>query len=215
MRTLAIASLLAALFAAASPAVGQADADAPGIQVEYYNGWMRVTLEGSYAGAYYQVWRSGEPAGEFQPLMANYALCTGDCSILVQDAVPGRTYEYRFDVLLGDTFTRYGPFSVTVPNTPVGVRMFPNPARGAARVDLSLPGDRRTDAPLDATVRLIDVRGRTVRTLFAGPAERGVTTIDWDGRGDGGRSIVSGVYYLRLASPLGTRVTRVVLFGGR
>jgi hypothetical protein len=188
-------------------------ADEPGIHVEYYNGWMRVTLEGSYAGASYQVWRADEPAGSFQPLMADYVLCTGDCSILVQDALAGRTYSYRFDVISGQTFRSYGPFLVTVPNTPHGLALFPNPVRGAAQIDLSLPGDRRSDPPLESTVELFDARGRAVRTLHAGPAERGVTPIAWDGKGENGRTLVSGVYFLRLRSPLGTTVSRAVLIG--
>jgi hypothetical protein len=214
MKALGVASFVVlALTAgfAGSPRVARADG--PGVDVDYYNGWMKVTLEGSYAGAYYQVWRSGEPAGVFQPLMAEYALCTGDCTVLVQDALAGRTYAYRFDVLVGQTFTSYGPFLVTVPDTPFGVRLFPNPARGAAQVELSLPGDRRTDAPLSATVELFDARGRLVRTLLDGSAERGVTSLAWDGRGEGGRALGSGIYFLRVVSPLGTRVERAVLVG--
>jgi hypothetical protein len=211
MRALAFVLALAFAFAVGSPATPAA-AD-PGVRVEYFNGWMRVTLEGSYAGSYYRVWRANEPAGEYQPLASDYTLCTGECSILVQEAVPGRTYAYRFDVLQGTTFTSYGPFLVTVPDTPAGVRMWPNPARGAATIDLALPGDRRTDAPLATTLRLLDARGRLVRTLHDGATERGVTSLAWDGRGARGESLGSGVYFLRLDSPLGTRLTRVVLLG--
>ena len=44
---LALALVAAAVFARPAPA----DPSSPGIHVEYYNGWMRVTLEGSYAMA--------------------------------------------------------------------------------------------------------------------------------------------------------------------
>ncbi len=208
MRTL-LAVLLLAI--ASTPAL--ADPVNPGIEVEYHNGWMRVTLEGTYAGTYYRVFRADEPAGEFNPLQAEYTLCTGDCSVLVQDALAGRTYSYRFDLLIGDAFVSYGPYRVTVPEASAGVRMLPNPARSTASIELSLPGDRRSDAQLETSVQLLDARGRVVRTLHRGPVERGVSALAFDRRGEGGEALASGLYFLRVSSPLGRRVERIVLLG--
>jgi hypothetical protein len=213
MRTQVLASLAVLAAALVPPRAAGADPLQPGIEVEYHNGWMRVTLEGSYAGSYYRVWRADEPAGEFNALHAQYTLCTGDCSVLMQDALAGRTYSFRFDLLVGQEFVSYGPFLVTVPEAPAAVRMVPNPARGEARIELTLPGDRRADEPLETTLQVVDARGRFVKTLHQGPVERGTTAIAWDRRGKRGETLTSGVYFLRLRTPLGQRLERVVLLG--
>lgn len=204
MRRLLIASLLAAALAGAP-----AHAD-PAIDVRYDDGLLRVTLAGSYAGRWYQVWRAGEPAGTFDPLASDYTLCTGDCFLTDLDAVPGRTYFYRFDLLgPGEQVVSYGPYAVTVPDTPVGARVWPNPSRGAARVELSVPG-ARGDAAVAAEARLLDLQGRTVRLLFSGTLARGVTPVAWDGRGSDGRPLRAGLYFVRLATALGSSTTRLV-----
>ena len=52
--------------------------------------------------------------------------------------------------------------------------------------------ERRVERARDAE---LDVRGRRVRTLDAGPGLSGLVT--WDGRDDGGRRVPSGVYLAR------------------
>jgi agmatine deiminase len=45
---------------------------------------------------------------------------------------------------------------------------------------------------------VLDVRGRVVRRLLQGTCPAGATTIDWDGRDDGGRPLAAGTYLFRL-----------------
>lgn len=202
--------LLPFLLAALSAAPAQAD---PAVDVRYDDGLLRVTLEGSYAGRFYQVWRAGLQSGPYDPLSAQYTLCTGDCFLYDARAVPGQTYWYRFDLLDDEGGVRsYGPYAVTVPDTPLGARVWPNPSKDAARIDLSVPGSPRDDAPLAAQARILDLQGRTVRLLHAGELRRGVTSIAWDGRGDDGQTLRAGVYFVRLATPLGASTARLVRF---
>jgi hypothetical protein len=183
----------------------------PGIAVRYDDEVLRVTLDGSYAGIYYQVWRSADPGGRYAPLSYQLTLCTGDCYLTDRDVTPGQTYFYRFDLHAPDgTIVSFGPYPVSVPDHPVAAQVWPNPSRGPARVDLSLPGSTRRDAPVRADARVLDLQGRTVRLLFEGPLSRGVTSLTWDGRGDSGRLLDPGVYFLRLKSALGTSTTRVI-----
>ncbi len=185
----------------------------PAISVNYHDGLLRVTLAGSYAGTYYQVWRSGELVGQYDPLASELTLCTGDCFLVDQEAIPGKTYYYRFDLhAAAGGIVSYGPYAVTVPDTPVGARIWPNPSDGRARIELSVPGSSRRDAPLQAEARLIDLQGRTVRVLFSGPLARGVTPVAWDGRDGAGRQLRAGIYFLRLTTPLGASTTRIVRF---
>jgi hypothetical protein len=182
----------------------------PGIAVRYDGGILRVTLEGSYAGAQYRVFRSDGAAADFAPLGPDDVLCTGECYALDLRAEPGATYQYRFDLFFGDGGTAsFGPYTVTVPVLPLGVRLWPNPLRGAAQVELALPGSRFGD-PAFADVRVLDARGRTVRVLSNGPAYRGKTLLSWDGRDANGRRLVPGAYFVRATGPLGTALSRFV-----
>lgn len=204
-RLLFSALLLAAL--AATPSHAE-----PGVRVDYRDELLRVTLEGNYGGAYYQVWRSGDLVGVYSPLASQFTLCTGDCFLTDLRVRPGETYYYRFDIQDPATgrITSYGPFAVLVPDTPLAARISPNPSRGPATIEYSLPGSARSDAPLDVDARLLDLQGRTVRLLHSGPLPRGVTSGVWDGRGDGGQTLATGIYFLRVATPLGVSLSRVV-----
>lgn len=208
MRRILTACLLL-LILAATPALAD-----PGVQVRWFDGWLRVTLDGSYGGAYYQVWRSDGAVTNLRPMLSQYTLCTGDCFLTDLEAVPGRTYWYRFDLQVpgGGSSISYGPYAVTVPDTPVGVRVGPNPSSGEVRVELSLPGTNRTDAPLAVDARVLDLQGRTVRVLQAGMMRRGATSLTWDGRDAAGAALPAGLYFVRYVTPVGSataRVTRV------
>jgi len=206
MRRLSMVILLAALTAA--PAFAD-----PGITVDYRDGSLRVTLAGSYAGTFYQVWRSGEMVGEYDPVFAQRTLCTADCFLADHEAIPGETYFYRFELYPPEGgLVSYGPYPVTVPNTPIAASIRPNPSNGAAQLQLSIPGHRRLDSPLRVDARLIDIQGRTVRRVYAGELQRGVTSLAWDGRDDAGTPLDAGIYFLRMATPIGNSITRIVRF---
>ncbi len=51
-----------------------------------------------------------------------------------------------------------------------------------------------------ASLRIYDVRGALVRTLFDDTREAGPGTASWDGRDDAGRVVASGVYLCRLTA---------------
>lgn len=204
--------LLALLFLLASLAPAPASAD-PGIDVYYRDELLRVTLNGTYSGSYYQVWRSGELVGQYNPLGSDYTLCTGDCYLTDLQVRPGQTYYYRFELQApdGQSYT-YGPYAVVVPDTPLGARVSPNPSRADVRIELSLPGSRRSDSPLTTDARVLDLQGRTVRVLHSGGLARGTSALTWDGRGDDGKQVGAGVYFVRLVTPLGHSTTRLIRF---
>ena len=61
------------------------------------------------------------------------------------------------------------------------------------------------------SLRVFDVSGRLVRTLVDGPVEAGQHTIVFDGRSATGRSLASGIYFLRMDTPDVTQVRQVTL----
>jgi flagellar hook assembly protein FlgD len=66
--------------------------------------------------------------------------------------------------------------------------------------------------PSAAHVRLgiYDLTGKQVATLMDGERPAGRSEATWDGRDHGGRA-AAGIYFVRLETPAGTRLTRVVL----
>lgn len=207
MRRLLPLTLLLAILCVSSAAAD------PGIRVAYEADLLRVTLDGSYVGANYQVYRGSSSTGRFDPLSAQFTLCTGDCFLTDDEVTPGATYYYRFDLQpASGGLVSFGPYAVTVPQTPMGVRVWPNPSGALARIELSLPGSARRDAALSAEARIIDLSGRTVRRLFQGELARGTTTLTWDGRGDAGQALGAGLYFVRLDTPLGSTTRRLVRF---
>lgn len=184
---------------------------APGIVTSYNEGYVRVALEGTYAGAQYRVYRSDGAEAGFAPMNADETLCTGECYALDLRAEPGKTYLYRFDLYgPGEAFASYGPYAVSIPNPPLSVRVFPNPLRKTgAQVELVLPGARWND-PAFADARVLDARGRTVRVLANGLVARGRSTIAWDGLDARGNRLAAGAYFVRVSGPLGTAITRIV-----
>ena len=199
---------LAALLLAAGLVLAE-----PRVEVRYFSGIPQLVLSGDYPQSHYTIWRAPEREGPFTTITAIDVLCVGTCYAEDYSAEPGRTYWYRFDLVLADgTPVTYGPYSVAIAAAyprPINASVFPNPARGPARVELYLSG-APSDAPLTAEVTLHDIQGRRVRTILSGPLRRGVTMISWDGRDDSGRELGTGYYFLRFVSPLGSTVRRVV-----
>ncbi len=70
----------------------------------------------------------------------------------------------------------------------------PNPARGPSRVQLAISAD---DALSPVSVRVMDVAGRTVRTLVEGTLTAGPHAWNWNLEDDHGRSVSPGLYFVR------------------
>ncbi len=81
---------------------------------------------------------------------------------------------------------------------------WPNPARGAVQIALTLARDA------DAEVVLWDVFGRRVSTLHTGRLAAGRHVLAWDGRDARGARVRAGVYFARASSGGESRTARVV-----
>ncbi len=83
--------------------------------------------------------------------------------------------------------------------------VWPNPARGAVRVDCVLP------RPGLADLSVFDAQGRRVASLLRGTFEAGPRSVAWDGRDATGRRAAAGLYFVRLQTADGTATKRVAL----
>lgn len=75
-------------------------------------------------------------------------------------------------------------------------------AGGMGEIRFSLSGAGQ------ASLRVFDVVGRSVRELWRGGLEAGMHRVEWDGRDDAGRLAPAGVYVVRLATAEGVRSAR-------
>ena len=157
---------LALLFTLAAAPLARASE--PGVHSDFLNGAVRVTLDGSYAGARYTVLRAEGATQPFRVLGQRDVLCTGDCYVLDTDALMGATYWYHFDLITADGTQRaFGPFAVTIGGTAAnGLSASPSPNplrdRGTLRVTAAIPaGDRAASLAratgLPGEVTLVDM----------------------------------------------------------
>lgn len=87
----------------------------------------------------------------------------------------------------------------------LGLHALPNPFRDGTTFRLRLPFGGR------GFLRLYNVLGRPVRTLWKGTWRPGEIFLSWDGRDEGGRKVASGVYIARLEVGGEARATKVLL----
>jgi hypothetical protein len=81
----------------------------------------------------------------------------------------------------------------------------PNPTRDGAIVRMVLPVRTRVDAAV------YDVAGRRVRVIANGLVlSPGARELVWSGRRDDGGRAAAGVYFIRVRTPLGGSIQRIV-----
>ncbi|MFH1679484.1 MAG: FlgD immunoglobulin-like domain containing protein [Candidatus Eisenbacteria bacterium] len=81
----------------------------------------------------------------------------------------------------------------------------PNPFNPSTEIVFSLERDG------EAVLRIHDAAGRVVRTLIDGPVPAGEQRVVWDGRGEGGLDLPSGVYFYRLDADGTSRARKMTL----
>ncbi len=93
------------------------------------------------------------------------------------------------------------------PATPVRMRLSarPNPFNPTTIIHYELA------QPTRVTLELFNVRGALVRTLVSEDQAAGHRSVAWDGRDQRGKAVSSGVYFVRMRTPLFVRATRITL----
>ena len=82
---------------------------------------------------------------------------------------------------------------------------FPNPSPGASSIRYSIP----QAGPVRVSV--YDIAGRLVATLVDRRVDRGTWTTRWNGRTDSGAPAATGMYFLRVQTPQGSRASKLTL----
>ncbi|MCK4412098.1 MAG: class II glutamine amidotransferase [Candidatus Eisenbacteria sp.] len=88
---------------------------------------------------------------------------------------------------------------------PAGPLSRPNPFSGSTTIAYRLAASQHV------SLRLFDIGGRCVRTLFEGVQPAGLHELAWDGRNGEGRWLGTGVYFCRFESGAATQTRKLVL----
>ena len=96
-----------------------------------------------------------------------------------------------------------------LPAAPGALRLhpnYPNPFNPSTTIRFDLP------VASEVNLAIYDARGRLVKSLARGEAfDAGRHVLKWDGKDDGGASVASGVYHLKLQSKGTSQVQRMTL----
>ncbi|NNE08850.1 MAG: carbohydrate-binding protein, partial [Gemmatimonadetes bacterium] len=92
-----------------------------------------------------------------------------------------------------------------VPVAPGPARNYPNPFNPRTSIEFAVPAE----GPVRMTV--FDLSGRQVRVLVDGDMPVGTHTVIWDGTGDDGQRLASGVYFNRLETAGRSHIGKMVL----
>ncbi len=169
---------------------------------------LRWQTEGEVDHLGFDVYR--ETQGQSQRV--NTGLVTGGPDYAFMDpSVPaGPEVSYLLEGLARDgSRERFGPYLLEAapPPSRATLRALRNPAPAGADLLLSLP----EQAPV--RLRVFGVDGRVIRELVNGTLPAGERMVRWDGRGDDGRSVAAGTYFIQLVTPGVTRTVRSVILG--
>jgi hypothetical protein len=151
----------------------------------------------------------GEVLGPNPPRVQGMVDALGNAILVVEwdgrISFGGDTFDSPYDVEL--FIARIGPAPTDVLGYEArfdgGLRASPNPTRDS--MVLSLAARRRA-----VVLRILDPRGRVVRTLTSTRSTVESTLFDWDGRDDEGRFLSAGVYFAT-ALPSAGGATRKLL----
>jgi len=109
---------------------------------------------------------------------------------------PGLSYVYRVDA--SDSKDRWTLFETEAIETPAAsltiYENIPNPFNPQTTIRYAVPTSGMV------SLRVYDVSGRLMRVLVDERRPGGEQTAVWDGRGDSGDAVASGIYFLRLES---------------
>ncbi|HMK38983.1 MAG TPA: FlgD immunoglobulin-like domain containing protein, partial [Bacteroidota bacterium] len=111
----------------------------------------------------------------------------------------------RFTVIVGTPDAVKKELASVLPKEFALGANYPNPFNPTTTIPVAVPAASRV------SLRVYNILGEEVRTLFDGPLEGGRYAFTWDGRNGGGNPVATGVYIVRLTSDAGKHLTGKML----
>ena len=116
--------------------------------------------------------------------------------------------EGRYHVKLKRPTAVEGAIGNTLPATLQLHQNYPNPFNPSTTIPYSLNRESRVD------LRVYNILGQPLRTLYYARQSPGAYTITWDGRDDNGMAVGAGVYLIRLVAGNNVHSRKMVLSDG-
>jgi len=98
-----------------------------------------------------------------------------------------------------------GPSSSLIPTEFALGQSYPNPMNKGATFRYQLPFDSKV------SLKIYNIQGQLVRTLFSGDEKAGYKSVFWDGRNLSGRMVSAGIYFYRLDAGNFSSVKKMVV----
>ncbi len=158
-------------------------------------------------GTSFRVLRSGDGGGYLE-LAGEWIVCDGLAFEYVDGEVePGSTYRYRMEIVEpAGSWILFETDTVSIPRIPLTLKQnYPNPFNPATSITFGLPAAGRV------LLEVFDVSGRLVVVLADKVMSKGNHSITWDGRGESGSTLSSGVYFCRIGFEKDTITRKMVL----
>lgn len=147
----------------------------------------------------FQVLRATLPEAGYSRISTGMIASSASGTFTDATALPGVMYFYELRAYERTGGSRaFGPVSARV-DPELGPRLdrvAPNPSPGGEiRIPFSLPRSGFV------TLRILDLEGRTVKTLVEGDQPAGDRSVSWDGSSDRGTPVPAGIYFYELRTP--------------
>ena len=84
--------------------------------------------------------------------------------------------------------------AVELPTQMVLEQNYPNPFNPSTEISFQIPAD----LPGSTSLKIFNLLGQEVRILIHSPIDAGYHSVQWDGRDNSGRDVISGTYIYRL-----------------
>ncbi len=158
----------------------------------------------------FELLRSTTAHGEYTRITRRLIPSRGEGRYQYQDssAAAGERYFYMIEDLdRSGVRTLHGPVEVMLqlPAAYALEQNFPNPFNPETAVRFQLPRAERVQ------LIVFNPLGQQVRVLVDGKMEAGYHAVSWDGRGEGGMRVSSGIYYYRLVTPRYQAIKKMAL----
>jgi hypothetical protein len=134
------------------------------------------------------------------------ASATSPFEYVDRDAIAGESYRYQIGVVDADGEFVSAPVTISTVALPTALEQNrPNPFNPSTTIRFT------TSASMVATLAVYDAGGRRVRTLVDRLVPAGRHEATWDGRGDDGTVLSSGVYFYRLQAGKQVEAKKMIL----
>jgi hypothetical protein len=158
--------------------------------------------ESEVNSAGFHVWRNEREGGGYARISTALIPSHGNSSMRNEysftdaNVKGGLTYWYKIEEVSTDGASRFnGPISVLgmdrIPDKFALSQNYPNPFNPETTFSYDLPEDSRVG------IRIYSLLGAEMKTLENGQKSAGHYTLTWDGKDNLGRTVSSGIYFIR------------------